>query len=288
MDIVAQLLLPAGLAFIMLTLGLALTVDDFRRVVVYPKAVLVGVLCQVLIIPAVAFLLAWIGGIAPPLAVGLVIVALRPGGVTSNLLTFLAKGDTALSVTMTALVSLMSGLTLPLVVNLGLVVFAGTGGMVPLAVTRMVLGVLAVTTVPLAVGMMACRFRPSFAKTVARPARQGAIAVFAAIVVATFVENWNHITDHLVDLGPMVFLLIVVAMVSAFAVSSAFSLERPQRTAIVVECCMQNAAVGIFVVTTYFDGTEMIVPSVLYALLMNITVFIFCISTIRKNTRFFS
>lgn len=272
MTIITQAFLPVSLAFIMLTMGLTLVPDDFRRVLAYPKAVAVGVFAQVVIIPASAFALISVFPVDPALAVGIMIIAACPGGVTSNLLTHLAKGDTALSISLTAVVSLGSVVTMPLIVNAALGVFLDARSAVPLPIGGMIAAIALVTTVPVIAGMVVRAMAPDFTGRYFPAARKIAVGLFIVIVAGTFAGYWRHFAEHFVHIGPAVLALNITAMSIGYVLPRALGIrDKASQTAISMECGMQNAAVGIFVAATLIGNADMIVPSTLYAFIMNVT-----------------
>jgi BASS family bile acid:Na+ symporter len=270
MNLVVDLLLPLALAFIMFALGLTLVVDDFRRVLARPKAVLVGLLGQMLLVPAVALALALTLRLAPEMAVGLMILAACPGGVSSGLLTHLARGDTALSISLTAVTSVAAVITVPFVVDLSMRHFMQTAVSVDFPLLKMVRGVFLLTTVPVVLGMSLKAWRPRLAAGLERPAGRLATVLFVLIVVATFVSQRQVLTAHLGSIGPAAMLLNVLVMGGGFAMAVAGGLRRRDRIAIATECGLQNAGLGIFIAASVMHSPTMTIPSVVYALLMNV------------------
>jgi len=256
----------------MLTMGLTLVPGDFRRVLAYPKAVAVGIFTQVVVIPASAFTLLWIWPVDPALAVGIMIIAACPGGVTSNLLTHLARGDTALSISLTALVSLGSVITMPVVVNIALRMYSGAQSSMPLPIGGMIVAIALVTTVPVMIGMTLRGFAPEVTRRHYPVARRIAVGLFILIVAGTFASYWRHFAEHFADIGPVVLVLNVTAICVGYFLPRPFGVrDTAVRTAISMECGMQNAAVGIFVAATLIGHTDMVIPSTLYAFVMNVT-----------------
>lgn len=270
-----QLLLPAGLGFIMFAVGLALTGADFRRVLERPRAVAIGLVGQMLLLPAVAWLLVVLFAPPPAFAVGLVILAACPGGVTSNLLTHLAGGSAALAVTLTGITSLAGAITVPLLVNLALVQFGGWESGVDLPVLRMSLGLFAVATLPLLLGMGLRHRRPAVAARIEPAVRRVATLIFAVIVVAAFTNQWPVMMAHADSVLPPALALNVVAMTVAAGLARAGGLSRHEGIAVVLETGLQNGALGIFVATTLLGRGDMMVPSIVYALVMNVTALAF-------------
>ncbi len=275
MEPITGVLIPGGLAFIMVAMGLALTPADFRRVALAPRAVLAGLAAQLLMLPALAFGLVWLWPLSPELAVGVIILAACPGGITSNLLTHLGHGDTALSITLTAISSVVGLATVPLIVGLGLELFAGTAPPATMGATMGVggitLGVLVITGVPLALGMAVKARWPALADRLEPAARRISAALFALTVIAAFANSWPAMTAHLAAVGAVLLALNVATMGGGSGIAAAAGLPRPQRLAIVLECGLQNAAVGIFVAGTLLKSEAMMIPSLIYAVVMNLT-----------------
>ncbi len=275
---ITEIFLPVALAFIMFSMGLTLTADDFRLVLRRPRAVALGLACKMLVLPLVA--LAVIALFRPPaeFAVGLMILAVCPGGITANLLTHLAGGATALAVTLTAVSSITDTVTVPLVVNWALAHFAGQQGTVDLPVARMTGGVFAVATVPLLAGMLVNRIAPGLAAKSQGIARRISTGLFALIVVGAFASQWRVMTTHAGDVLPPAIAVNVVVMVIAFFGARLTGLDRRDRIALVLETGLQNGALGIFVAATLLGSQAMMVPSIVYALVMNVSAVVFILA----------
>ena len=259
-NIVTQVLLPVSLAFIMFSLGLALVLDDFKRVVVRPKDFAVGAFSQIVLLPAVAFGLVIAWPMDPALKVGVMILAACPGGVTSNLMTYLARGDTALSVSLTAVISVISVVTLPLIVGFSIVLFMDAETAPEMSVGRTIVGVFLVTTVPVAIGMALRHLRSGFARAFERRARIVATGLFVLIVLGAILSERENLLSYFIQAGPVTLVLNLVMMALAFALAVLFGLGIRQRTAITLECGLQNGTLAIFVAATLLGNTAMSVP----------------------------
>lgn len=268
---IIKLLLPLSLAFIMFSMGLALVLEDFKRVLSHPRAMGFGLLSQMLVLPAIAFALGSLFALQPEIAVGLIILAASPGGITSNLLTHIAGGDSALSVSLTAVTSLAGVVTVPILVNLGLMWYAGATETVSLPLATMITGVFVVATLPLILGMTLRRFYGEWADWIEPRSRKLAVFLFIMIVAATFMGQWGNISDHFGEAGPAIIALNVVTMGFAFLGARLLHLGQRQGIAIGLECGLQNAAMGIFVANTLLASSTMVIPSIIYALVMNIS-----------------
>lgn len=262
-------LLPLALAFIIFSLGLGLVADDFRRVFRQRRAVVSGLLCQIALLPALAFALAAGFGLPPAMAVGLVILGACPGGMSSGLLTYLARGDTALSVTLTAVSSVATVFSLPLIVSLALEHFAGQSHELGLSLLDTVKRLFVLTTLPVILGMALRHWLPRFADRAQPWVSRVANLCFAAIVVGTFVSQWPTLRDNAGIVGPAALALNLGTMGLAWWVAQRSRVDRGGRIAIAMECGLQNAALGIFVANNLLGQPTLAIPSVVYALLMN-------------------
>lgn len=265
-DLPMNALLPLGLAVIMLAVGLKLTPADFARLAAQPKAVAAGAAAQVVMLPLLAVAISAVYPMAPVMAAGFIILAACPGGITSNLLTLLARGDVALALSVTAISTALSSVTLPIIAGLAA---GGDGLALPFGPTFG--GVFVMTAVPVAVGMTWRRLSPDSAQKAERWVRPAAVAVFAAIVVFTFVKEWGAFIEHGATVGPAVVALNLLALAGATGLANALKLPPAQRTAIALECGLQNAAVAIVIGASVVGDPLLTVPAVLYALTMNVT-----------------
>ena len=270
MSPVISTLLPAGLAFIMFALGLKLSIVDFRRVFTYPVAVGLGLLAQTLLLPLTAFGIAVLFDLEPETAVGLMILAACPGGVTAAMITDLSRGDTCLSITLTACTSLLSFVTVPIIVGLSLAHFLGAAAPVDYPMGQAIGSLFLITLVPVAAGVLFNHYGwllPAAAKIIGRLAT----AVFLAIVFVTFFTEWPSITAHFTTVGPAILALNVATMATGALLGFAGRLPTAGRIALAVECGIQNSALGITVAVSLLSVSGLAVPSVIYAFLMNIT-----------------
>jgi BASS family bile acid:Na+ symporter len=263
-------LLPVGLAFIMFALGLKLSGDDFRRVLTHPVPVALGLLAQTVLLPLTAFAITVVFGLEPTLAVGLMILAACPGGVSAAMITHLARGDTCLSITLTALTSLLSFVTVPLIVGLSLAHFLGQTGEVGYPVGQGVVGLFLITLLPVAAGVFVHR-AGWLSEGLSRFLGTCATIVFALIVLATFVTEWPSITLHFAAVGGAILLLNVLTMATGAVIGTVGRLPTDSRVALAVECGIQNSALGITVAVSILAQPALAVPSVIYAFLMNLT-----------------
>jgi BASS family bile acid:Na+ symporter len=262
-------LLPLALAFIMLYLGLTLQQGDFKRVLLRPRALLAGLVGQMLLVPALGFGVASIMPLDPVMAVGLMVLVACPGGVSSGLLTHLARGDVALSISLTAITSVAAGLTLPLIVNLSMQHFISHASSVEFPLGNMVRSIFMLTTVPVLLGMALRAWRPLAVMRLLPMASRLATGLFVLIVLATFWDQRQVLFKHLPGIGPACLLLNLLILLCAWGLSRQFGLMPRDRVAVVTECGLQNSALGIYVCVELLHSAAMSVPSVVYALLMN-------------------
>ncbi len=262
-------LLPLALAFIMLYLGMTLRVDDFKRVLLRPRALLAGLIGQLIMVPLLGLGVAWSLQLEPVMAVGLMVLAACPGGVSSGLLTHLARGDVALSISLTAVTSVAAVLTLPLVVDASMRLFMASGMGVEFPLGSMVRSIFLLTTVPVLTGMALRAWQPGRVARLETLAGRLATALFVLIVFSTFWDQRQVLMDYLPSVGPASLLLNGLILTGAWVLSRQFKLSGRDRIAVVTECGLQNSALGIFVCVQLLHSPAMSVPSVVYALLMN-------------------
>ncbi len=280
---ITQVFLPLSLAFIMFSVGLELAIDDFRRILRQPKDFAVGALSQVIVLPLVAFALLSMWPMAPALAVGVMIIAACPGGVTSNLMTYLARGDTALSVSLTAIISLAAVITLPLIVGFSINHFMAAGTAPVLSIGNTVLGVFLITTVPVIIGMIVKRFAPYFARRFERSARFIASVLFVVIIAGAIFTEWANIADYFRQAGPVALALNLIMMSLAVGLAKVARLGQRQQIAITLECGLQNGTLAIFVAATLIGSKVMTIPAAIYSLLMFSTAITYLFFAMRRR-----
>ena len=274
MEIVTKIA-PIALALIMLGLGLGLTVQDFLRILKQPKDFFIGFVCQLIVLPIIAFLLIKILNTPLELALGVMIIAAAPGGVTSNVLTKFANGDVALSVSLTAIISLISIFTVPLIVFksadlLNVSYIAKNISMVGIS-----LKMFFVVTLPVIVGMLIRKFATNFVSNNMRTIQRLSIFLFALVFIAIWIEEWDKITSFITRAGLVALILNVVMMTVGFYVAKVFASGMAQRKCISLECGLQNGTLAVFVSTQIFDNIVYMVPTAAYALIMFVTSIIF-------------
>ena len=275
MGFVTDVVLPLALAFIMLALGLGLTFDDFVRVVRRPRDFAVGAVSQILVLPMVAFLLASLWPMAPELALGLMIIAAAPGGVTSNLLTAFARGDVALSISLTAVISLLSVITIPLVVVFAYGHFIGEQAVQDITVADTAISVFLIVTIPVLVGLLIRRFAENFALRVEPSARTVSAVLFVLVLAGAIYQERNNLVSYYAQAGLATFALNLTMMVLAYLLARWFATGAKQRTAIAMECGLQNGTLAIAIAVLLFGGGLATVPATTYSLTMFVTALIY-------------
>ena len=282
---IATKLAPICLALIMLGLGMSLTIQDFIRVAKIPKDFLVGFICQLILLPIVAFLLIKLLNTPAELAIGVMLIAAAPGGVTSNVLTKFAKGDVALSISLTAIVSLISIVSVPFIVFSSIDFFGITNISNSISMTGIALKMFFVVTIPVIIGMTIRHFAKNFVDKKALIIQRISVALFVLVFIAIYIEEWDNIISFVARAGLIAAALNITMMIIGFYVAKFFASGVAQQRCISLECGLQNGTLAAFVGTQIFDGSSMvfIVPAAAYALIMMITSIIF-IFILRKNT----
>lgn len=266
--LVTSVLLPGAIAVIMWSLGLALTAADFRRVLVAPRGIAIGMLNLALIAPLLAFVMAELFALPPELAVGLVLLGASPGGMMANLLTHLSRGDTALSVTMTALSSLGAMVTVPLFLALSTSYFGATG-IGETSVLGVVAKVFAITIVPVAIGMETRRRRPAWVAAFYPRLRATALGLFAIVVLGAIASEYDTVAENLAEVAGAALALNVSAMTISFGIAKLARLEDRQATAISLELGIHNSALAIAVAAPL--AADVAIPAAVYSTFMVLT-----------------
>jgi BASS family bile acid:Na+ symporter len=270
-------LLPLALAFIMLYLGMTLRLADFENVLQRPRALIAGLAGQLLLLPLLGFGVAWLLHLDPVMAIGLMVLAACPGGVSSGLLTHLARGDVALSISLTAVTSVAAVLTLPLVVDASMQFFMASATGVEFPLIDMVRKIFLMTTLPVLLGMGLRAWQPLRVARIEPVASRAATALFLAIILTTFWDQRFVLLNHLPRIGPASLLLNLLILAGAWLLSRQLGLLPRDRIAVVTECGLQNSALGIYVCVQLLHSPAMSVPSVVYALLMNAGALVFVV-----------
>ena len=274
MEIVTKIA-PLALALIMLGLGTSLTLEEFKRVAKQPKDFIVGFICQMILLPIIAFALIKIFHTPIELALGVMIIAASPGGVTSNILTKFANGDVALSVSLTAIISLISVVSVPFIVFTSAEILQVSFIDKEISMLGISLKMFFVVTLPVIVGMLIRKYSISFILANTKMIQRLSIFLFVIVFVAIWVEEWDNIYSFLVRAGSITFTLNIVMMLVGYYIAKLFITGVPQRKCISLECGLQNGTLAVFVSTQLFDEMVYLVPSASYALFMFVTAIVF-------------
>jgi len=280
MEIVTKIA-PICLALIMLGLGLGLSVKDFTRILRTPKDFFVGFFSQLVILPIVALGVALILDLPTTIAIGLMIIAAAPGGVTSNVLTKFANGDVALSISLTAVTSLLSIISVPFIV-INSANFFGVSITADISMTGIAMKMALVVTVPVIIGMIIRGLAENFISSKINIINKMTGWLFIIVFAAIWIEEKDNIFDYLAQAGLAVLILNIVMMMLAFFIAKKFVSGVAQQKCIALECGLQNGTLAVFVSTLIFDDISYVVPTAAYALTMYITGFIF-IYILRKS-----
>jgi len=274
MEIVTNIL-PLALAFIMLTLGLGLTGQDFIRVIKQPKDFLIGLLSQIILLPIVAFIIIKIWPISPELAIGVMIIASAPGGVTSNILTSLARGDVALSISLTAVISLLSVLTVPFVVLTSVDLLGLNNITENISLLSMAIQMFLIVAAPTFLGMIIRKYANNFTLKFEPTAKKISVALFIIVLIGAILSEKENLVNYFAQAGLITLLLNFLMMILAYNLAKIFGSGSQQKKAISIECGLQNGTLAIFVGTVLFGGGVYIIPAATYSLIMFLTSILF-------------
>ncbi|AUT02232.1 bile acid:sodium symporter [Nostoc sp. CENA543] len=272
-NVFTAVILPIALAIMMLGMGLSLVPEDFQRIRKYPKAVSVGLISQLVFLPAIGFVIAKVIPMQPAIAVGLIIVAICPGGPSSNVITYLAKGDVALSVTLTAVSSVITVFTIPVLANLALQHFMGQTAAIALPIVSTIAQIFLVTILPVVLGMTLKQIFPELARRLEKVTSKLAIALLATIILLLVIREWNRLPGFIVQVGVGVVLLNTLAIAVGFYTSKFSKLNPAQQICIAIEVGLQNGTLALAITAGLLKNPDMAVPAAVYSLFMNVTGF---------------
>ena len=273
---------PIALALIMLGLGLGLTTEDFTRVIKKPKDFLIGLTCQLILLPVIAYILIKIFNTPLELALGVMIIAAAPGGVTSNVLTKFANGDVALSISLTAIISLISIITVPFIVFKSAELLQISYISKSISMVAISLKMFLVVTLPVCIGMLIKKFANNFISSKTLIIQRISIILFVIVFAAIWIEEWDNIVSFIVRAGQITLTLNVVMMLVGYYLAKFFATGIAQRRCISLECGLQNGTLAVFVSSQLFNEMVYMVPTAAYALIMFLTSLIF-VFIVRKN-----
>ena len=274
MEVVTKIA-PIALALIMLTLGLGLTGQDFLRVIKQPKDFIIGLICQLILLPIIAFILIKIFNTPIELALGVMIIAAAPGGVTSNVSTKFANGDVALSVSLTAVISLISIISVPFIIFKSADLLQITNISKEISIIGISMKMFLVVTLPVLLGMLIRKFATYFIDSKRQLIQRISIILFAFVFAAIWIEEWENIISYIVQAGTITLTLNVVMMIIAYYLAKFLASGVAQRKCISLECGLQNGTLAVFVASQLFNDITFLIPTAAYALIMFITSLIF-------------
>ena len=269
-SILSTVVLPLALGVIMLGLGLSLTVADFTRVIKYPKAVFIGLVCQMLLLPLAALLVAKSLHLSPELAVGLMLLSASPGGPTANLYSHLSNGDVALNITLTAINSVLTLFSLPLIVGLSMDYFLGEALAIPMPFSK-IISVFAIVLVPVSIGMLVKHFKPLISAKLEKPVKIASAILLVLVIAATIAKDRAVLGQYFAQIGLAAFLFSVVSLLGGYFVPKLFSIDKKQAIAIGMEIGIHNGTLAIFIALTVLNNSVMSVPPAIYSIIMFFT-----------------
>ena len=275
MNFVTDVILPLALAFIMFTLGLGLSISDFSNVFRKPKNFLIGLISQLIFLPIVGLILVIIWPLPVEIAIGVMLIAAAPGGVTSNILTFFARGDVALSVSLTAVMSLLSAVSVPIVLAISIGLIGSSSLPESISLTGIALSMFLIVTLPVLLGMGVRSFLNSLTLKIEKSARFISTLLFVLVLLGAILAERENVVSYFAQTGLVVLALNILMMLIAFYWSGIFGTGISQKKAIAIECGLQNGTLAIFVGTTVFGGGLYIIPAATYSLIMYLTSLLF-------------
>jgi BASS family bile acid:Na+ symporter len=271
-QLISQVFLPLSLAVIMLGMGMTLIPNDFTRILKYPKSILIGLINQLIFLPAIGFSLAIAFDLSSVMAVGLMILATCPGGPTSNLIVQICKGNIALSVTLTAIASMVSILTIPFILSYALAYFgSGTDVTIKLPILQTIMQIMGITVIPISIGMLIRKHKANFALRMEKAMRIASTIIFILVFIAVLVANFNILGRAMKEVGLVTFLLNVITMGLGFVTARLFKLKLKNTISITVESGIQNGTLALVIATSIFNNVEMGIPTAAYAIWMFLT-----------------
>jgi len=267
MNIVTDVVLPIALAFIMFSLGLGLSISDFTRIFIKPKEFFVGFISQLILLPIVALILVYIWPLSPEIAIGVMILAAAPGGATSNILTSFAKGDVALSISLTAVISILSVITIPLILGISLSILGTNLSSEGISLIDIALKMFLIVTIPVLIGMLLKNIISSFENL----AKKISTFLFFLVLLGAVLAERENVVAYFAEAGLITLVLNIVMMLLAYYLSKSFISDISQQKAITLECGLQNGTLAIVVANVFFDGGAYLIPAATYSLIMYAT-----------------
>ena len=279
---ITSTLLPLSLAIIMFGFGLSLTIDDFKRVLKYPKSIGIGLFCQMILIPILAFGLIKIFHLSPEMALGLMILAASPGGITANIFSHLSHGDVALNLTLTAINSVLAAFTLPLIIYISTQLLNTDGLSVGLQFSKS-LEVFLIVLIPVTIGLFVNSKKPNFSKKVDKPFRIFSMLILVLIIAAAIIKEKNTLGDSFAQIGLVVLIFNILSMGVGYVVPLLAKLKHSEATAISMEVGIHNGTLAIYIAMSVLNSFALALPAAVYSIIMFITAAIFSFILSRKN-----
>jgi BASS family bile acid:Na+ symporter len=271
-ELISKVFLPLSLAIIMLGMGMTLILTDFTRIIKYPKAILIGLTNQLIFLPIIGFSLAIVFNLNPVMAVGLMILASCPGGPTSNLITQVCKGNIALSVTLTAVASILSILTIPFILSYALEYFgSNTDVTIKLPIIDTILQIMVITVIPISIGMLIRKHKTNFAKRMEKPMRTASTIIFILVFIAVLAANADKLIDGMKEAGLVTLALNIATMGVGYLTARLFKLSLKNTISITIESGIQNGTLALVIATSILNNIEMGIPIGTYAIWMFLT-----------------
>jgi BASS family bile acid:Na+ symporter len=267
---ITLILLPLALGIIMLGLGISLSIADFKRVIVYPKAIFIGLFCQMIVLPILCFFLAKLFNLSPELAAGLMLLSASPGGPTANLFSFLAKGDVALNISLTAANSLLSLFTLPFIINYSFVYFMGSDQTIPMQFKK-IIEVFVIVLVPVAIGMYLKSKNPSLTSKLEKPIKVVSALFLVAIILVALMKEKDNVVSFFLQVGTVTLVFNVLSMAIGFYIPRLFQLAKKQSISIGMEIGIHNGTMAIYIALSVIGNSAMSIPPAIYSLIMFFT-----------------
>lgn len=270
-NFLSAVFLPLALFFIMMGMGLGLKIVDFKRVLVEPKGVILGLVAQLIVLPLVGFVLASIFPLTPELAVGVIILAACPGGATSNVISYLVRGNVALPITLTAISSLVTIISIPLVINLGMQMFMGADTTLQLPILTTITQIAVITLLPISLGMFINKSQPRLAAKLENIVKWLSLFFLGLIIFGLLLKERANLLPFFLQVGGVTFSLNLITMFLGYAIATFAKLDDKSRKTITVEVGIQNGTLAITIASTLLNTPSMAIPAAIYSLLMFLT-----------------
>lgn len=272
-NIITEVFLPGALAIIMLGMGLSLAIGDFKRLFKHPRAILTGLLNQLIFLPLIGFGIMYFWDLSPVYAVGVILIAACPGGPTSNLLTYMAKGDAALSISLTAFSSLLTIFTIPFIVNLAMEIHFGTGKYVALPVLQTILQIMVITIVPVSIGMYIKSKKPKIAKKFEKAVKIASGILITVIILGAILKQKDDVIPAFKEVGIPILILNIITIFVGFYSAKLLGLNYRQSSTVSIESGIQNGTLAIAIAAgaTLLNNPQIAIPPAVYSILMFLT-----------------